>query len=249
MSESRFAGKTILVTGAGSGIGKATAERLLNEGARVIAADISEKRLSDLKAAHRKEPLVVVAGDIAADETVEALLAACDGKLEGLANVAGIMDNFLPPHEVDDATWDRVMNVNLKGPMRLTRALLPLLRASKGSIANVASEAGLKASSAGVAYTCSKHAMIGFTRSLAFYYGLEGLRSNAVCPGAVATNIEVDMACSPFAMKRVGPVMAATAPPTAEPEAIAAALCWLLSDDSLNVNGAIMPSDGGWCVY
>jgi len=249
MSESRFAGKTILVTGAGSGIGKATAERLLNEGARVIAADISEKRLSDLKAAHRKEPLVVVAGDIAADETVEALLAACDGKLEGLANVAGIMDNFLPPHEVDDATWDRVMNVNLKGPMRLTRALLPMLRDSKGSIANVASEAGLKASSAGVAYTCSKHAMIGFTRSLAFYYGLEGLRSNAVCPGAVATNIEVDMACSPFAMKRVGPVMAATAPPTAEPEAIAAALCWLLSDDSINVNGAIMPSDGGWCVY
>lgn len=249
MSESRFTDKTILVTGAGSGIGKATTERLLDEGARVVAADISEERLRDLANAHPGAALVTVAGDVVADDTIEALVAACEGKLDGLANVAGIMDNFLPPHEVDDATWDRVMNVNLKGPMRLTRALLPLLREAKGSIANVASEAGLKASSAGVAYTCSKHAMIGFTRSLAFYYGLEGLRANAVCPGAVATNIEVDMSRSPFAMKRVGPVMAATAPPTTTADHIAAALCWLLSDDSFNVNGAIVPSDGGWSVY
>jgi len=248
MSDQRFADKTVLVTGAGSGIAKATTERLLEEGARVIATDISEERLQELAAEHPDADLVTVAGDVAADETVAALVAACDGKLDGLANIAGIMDNFLPPHEIDDATWDRVMNVNLAGPMRLARALLPMLREAKGSIVNVSSEAGLRGSAAGVAYTCSKHAIIGLTRSLAFFYAPEGLRANAVCPGAVVTNIEVDMSASPFAMSRIGPLMQVHAPVPTTPDRLAAAITWLLSDDSLNVNGTVLISDGGWSV-
>lgn len=122
-----------------------------------------------------------------------------------MANVAGIMDGFLPPHELDDATWDRVMNVNVTAIMRLTRAVLPLMRAAKsGSIVNVSSEAGLRGSAAGTAYTTSKHAVIGFTKSTAFFYAPEGIRCNAVAPGAVATNIEAPFR-SEFAGERLGP--------------------------------------------
>lgn len=158
------------------------------------------------------------------------------------------MDAFLPPDEVDDATWERVFSVNVTGPMRLTRAVLPLMiAAGKGSVVNVASEAALKASAAGAAYTSSKHAIAGYTKSVAFFHGPQGIRANAVAPGAVATNIEAPMR-SEYAARRVGPIMQTTIPPVAQPEQLAAAITWLLSDDSANVNGAVLPSDGGWSV-
>ncbi|MGL1567571.1 SDR family NAD(P)-dependent oxidoreductase, partial [Vibrio parahaemolyticus] len=91
-------------------------------------------------------------------------------RIDGLANIAGIMDGFLPPSEVDDATWERVFAVNLTAPMRLTRAVLPrMIEAGAGSIVTVSSEAGLRGSAAGVAYTSSKHAVVGFTKSVAFF--------------------------------------------------------------------------------
>jgi NAD(P)-dependent dehydrogenase (short-subunit alcohol dehydrogenase family) len=147
----RFAGRTAIVTGAGSGIGRATAVRLAREGARVVAADLAADRLEQLAGEFPDLDLVPVAGDIATEEGVQAVVAAAGGRVDALANVAGIMDSFLPPAEVDDATWERVFAVNVTAAMRLTRAVLPLmLEAGGGAIVNVSSEASLRASASGV---------------------------------------------------------------------------------------------------
>jgi len=243
----RFENQTVVVTGAGSGIGRATAVRLLDEGARVIAVDLVPDRLDELVASTSSNGrLVTIAGDLLDPGTSERILAETDGRLDGLANVAGIMDGFLPAAEVDDATWDRVMGVNVTAVMRLTRAVLPLmLAAGSGAIVNVASEAGLRGSAAGAAYTASKHAVIGYTKSTAFFYTAHGVRCNAVAPGPVATNIEAPFK-SQFATERLGALMQVAIPAVASPENLAAAITWLLSADSANVSGAVLPSDGGW---
>jgi NAD(P)-dependent dehydrogenase (short-subunit alcohol dehydrogenase family) len=242
----RFEGKTAVVTGAGSGIGKATTLRLLAEGATVVASDISAPRLEELATEVGSDKLKTVAGDVAAPDTIEAILAAADGVVDALANNAGIMDAFLPVGELTDEMWDRVMGVNVTGPMRLTRAVLPgMLERGKGAIVNTASEAGIRASASGTAYTASKHAVIGLTKSTAFFYGPQGVRTNAVAPGAVMTNIEAPFQ-SEFAAGRVGPIMQVAIPGAAQPEELAAAITWLLSDDASFINGAILMADGGW---
>lgn len=242
----RFAGQTAIVTGAGSGIGRATAVRLAREGAMVVAADISEPRLKDLVADFPELHFVIVAGDITDAEFVQRVVAAAGERIDALVNNAGIMDGFLPPAEMDDAVWERVFAVNVTAVMRFTRAVLPaMIAAGKGSIVNVSSEASLRASASGAAYTASKHAVNGFTKSVAVFYKGSGIRANAVAPGPVATNIEAPFK-SEHAATVLGPIMQTTVPPVADPEELAATITYLLSDDAANVNGAILPCDGGW---
>jgi NAD(P)-dependent dehydrogenase (short-subunit alcohol dehydrogenase family) len=246
VTQGRFAGKTVIVTGAGSGIGKATALRVAKEGGRVIAADVSKERLDELVEQNPGLDLVSVAGDISTEETVAAVVAAAGGRVDALANVAGIMDKFAPIHDVDDETWERVFRINVTALMRLTRAVLPLmLEAGAGSVVNVSSEAGLRGSAAGAAYTASKHAVIGLTKNSAVMYGPKGLRFNAVAPGATITNIVADWG-SQMAAERLGPLMQANIPAPATAAQLAASITFLLSDDGTNVNGAILVSDGGW---
>lgn len=247
MGESaRFAGQTVIVTGAGSGIGRATALRIADEGARVIACDISAERLDSLLGENTALELVAVAGDLVDQAAVDSAVDACGGRIDALCNVAGIMDGFEAVGEVADETWQRVLDVNLNSLMRLTRAALPaMVEAGAGSIVNVTSEAGLRGSAAGAAYTTSKHAVIGLTRSTAFMYADKGIRCNAVAPGPVATAIEVHPN-SEIAAERVFPLFERVLPPMATSEQLAAAISWLASGDSANVSGAILPSDGGW---
>jgi NAD(P)-dependent dehydrogenase (short-subunit alcohol dehydrogenase family) len=246
--DGRFADARAVVTGAGSGIGRATALRLLAEGATVVATDIDQQRLADLSAATATQRLLTVEGDVSDESVVAQILHAADGTVTSLANVAGIMDDFLPPAEVEDAVWDRVLRVNLTAVMRLTRAVLPgMLERGGGTIVNVSSEAGLRGSAAGAAYTASKHAVIGLTKSTAFFYATKGIRCNAVAPGATMTNIRAEFR-SVFAGERLGPYMQTNVPQPATAEELAAAITWLLSEDSSNVNGAILPSDAGWSV-
>ncbi|OMH37246.1 SDR family NAD(P)-dependent oxidoreductase [Tersicoccus sp. Bi-70] len=241
----RFAGQTVIVTGAGSGIGRATASRIAREGGRVIAVDIAADRLEAFAADMADADVVTVVADITKAEDVEGVVEAAGERIDGLANVAGIMDDMTPLHEVSDAVWERVFAVNVDGLFRLSRAVLPLmLAAGRGSVVNVASEAGLRGSAAGLAYTASKHAVVGITKSSAFLYGTSGIRVNAVAPGPVATNIQATFA-SPLGQQRIGAAMA-TLPPVAQPEQLAASITFLLSDDGTNVSGAILPSDGGW---
>jgi NAD(P)-dependent dehydrogenase (short-subunit alcohol dehydrogenase family) len=158
------------------------------------------------------------------------------------------MDGFLPPSVVDDAVWDRVLGINLTATMRLTRAVLPgMIEAGRGSIVNVASEAALRGSAAGAAYTASKHAVVGYTASVAFFHGPQGVRANTVAPGPTITGIDGGMR-SQYAAGRGGPVMQATMPAPVAPEHVAASIVWLLSDDATNINGVVLPSDGGWSV-
>ncbi|MBA3019857.1 SDR family NAD(P)-dependent oxidoreductase [Propionicimonas sp.] len=243
----RFAGKTVIVTGAGSGIGRATAARVAREGGRVIAVDISAERLADFKASVPEAQVETVTGDITKSDAVDTIVAAAGDRIDALANVAGIMDNMTPLHEVSDEVWERVFAVNVDGLFRLSRAVLAKMVAAKsGSIVNVASEAGIRGSAAGLAYTASKHAVVGITRSAAFTYARLGIRVNAVAPGPVATNIEARFD-SPLGQERIGTLLA-TIPPVAMPDQLAASITFLLSDDATNLTGVILPSDGGWSV-
>ncbi|EWS82623.1 SDR family NAD(P)-dependent oxidoreductase [Brachybacterium phenoliresistens] len=245
----RFAGRTVIVTGAASGIGRATAVRVAREGGRVIAVDLAAEGLDALAAEHGEQsgPIVPVAGDLTRSEDRDRVLEAADGRIDALANIAGIMDGMVPLHETEDALWDRVLGVNLDAVFRLTRAVIPLMRAAgAGAIVNVASEASLRGNAAGTAYTVSKHAVVGLTRSAAFLYGPDGIRVNAVAPGPTATGIEGSMR-SEMGAQRLGPFLRMI-PPVATAETMAASITWLLSDDSANVSGVILPSDGGWSV-
>ncbi|WP_213454869.1 SDR family NAD(P)-dependent oxidoreductase [Rhizomonospora bruguierae] len=246
----RYEGKVALVTGAGSGIGRAVVLRLATEGASVVGCDVDAdglagtgKLLSD-----RGQHANLVTADVTSQSDMDGLVAALPGgRIDLLANVAGIMDYFLPVTELDDETWDRVLAVNLTGPMRLCRAVLPLMRAAGGgAVVNVSSIGGLTGSVAGSAYVAAKHGLIGLTRSVAFLYAEDGIRTTAVCPGGVATNIgRTAVPRVPWAFGRLEKSFG-RAVRTADPDEIATLVAWLGSDEAVNVNGAVITSDGGF---
>jgi NAD(P)-dependent dehydrogenase (short-subunit alcohol dehydrogenase family) len=249
-TQQRYAGRVAVVTGAASGIGRAVAIQLAVEGATVVAVDVDAEELATTE--KLIESLDREAVTVVADVTDQADIARVIGALEDqrvdlLANVAGIMDFFLPVSEVDDATWDRVLAVNLTGPMRLSRAVLPFMRANHhGVIVNVSSIGGLTGSVAGSAYVASKHGLIGLTRSIAALYAEDGIRAVAVCPGGVETNIgRTAFPKSPWAYRRLEKFFNHSIR-MAKPNEIATMICWLGSDEAVNVNGAVLTSDGGW---
>lgn len=244
----RFEGKTAIVTGAGSGIGRATAVRLAEEGAAVVAVDVVQERLDNLAEQLGGRKLQTLQADLGSEEPVARILEAAGGSADVLINVAGIMDEFLPAGEIDDATWERVMAVNVTAMLRLTRAVLPgMIEKAHGSIVNVSSYAGFRGATAGVAYTASKHAVIGLTKNTAFMYAPKGIRANSVAPGPVETNIDTTIG-SQYAYDLIMPIWEHIMPSYAKPETLASSICWLASDDAENVTGVVLPSDGGWAA-
>ena len=188
MDSSRHTGRIALLTGTGSGIGLATAIRLAAEGATVVGGDVKAEGVEAARAAVPGGTFTVC--DVTDQCAVDALVGralADHGRIDILGNIAGINDSFLPAHEVDDATWDRVLAVNTTAVMRLCRAVLPgMQERHSGAIVNIASIAGLGGGASGLAYTASKHAVVGMTRSIAWMYRAEASAATRSAPVACA---------------------------------------------------------------
>jgi NAD(P)-dependent dehydrogenase (short-subunit alcohol dehydrogenase family) len=253
MSETGLKDSSVIVTGAGSGIGRAAALRFAREGAKVVVADLNSQTAKAVAEQIQAEggQAVAVFGDLSEPAVVEQVIAAAVGTFGGidvLVNNAGIMDRMSATADVSDAEWERTLRVNLTAPFLLTRAALPyMLAKGKGAIVNTASEAGLRGSAAGAAYTVSKHGVVGLTRSIAVMYRNAGVRANAIAPGGTRTNIVVDV--DPTAH---GPATLAAYMPNAgrvsNPDEQAEAIVFLASDAASNVNGVILPVDNGWAA-
>ncbi len=242
---SAFDRKTVIVTGAGAGIGRATAVRFAREGARVVAVDIDAARLADLRESHRMLEIDTVVADVATQTGVDAAVAAAGETIDVLANVAGVMDAYLPAAEMTDELWDRVVAVNTTAVMRLMRAVIPtMLIAGHGVIVNVSGESALRGSAAGLACTASKHAVTGMTQHTAFTYGPLGVRCNAVAPGSVRGSHPAAVG-STVAAKRITPLTAALGEPRTECDDVAAVILWLAGDDAACVNGTTVACDSG----
>ena len=245
----RFEGRAMIVTGAASGIGKATAERLGSEGARVACADVNVEGAEATAEAIRKAGSEAYSArcDISAEANVEALIAgavARFGKLDAVANVAGI-GRFSRTTETTLDEWNRFIGINLTGTFLMCKAALPHILASKGAIVNVASVAGIKSHPYSAAYCASKGGVVMLTRALAAEYGRKDVRINCLAPGGIETPLigsfsQLPTGVSPQALMRIAPLGR-----MGRPEEIAGTIAFLCSEDATYINGAVIVVDGG----
>lgn len=243
-----FSGRVVLVTGGTSGIGRAMSLAFAQAGASVVAssidADDGETTLSLIR--EKQGSAIFVKADVSNETQVKAMVeAAVDtyGGIDFACNNAGIA---LPERDVTDleeADWDRLMNINVKGVWLCMKHQIPhMLKRQSPAIVNTASCAGLVATP-GFAYTASKHAVIGLTKSIALRYGKSGLRVNSLCPSVVNTPIIAGIPTVAEAATKAIPMGR-----IAEPEEMANAALWLCSDQSLFVTGHSMVVDGGYIL-
>ncbi|ATL80601.1 SDR family NAD(P)-dependent oxidoreductase [Streptomyces malaysiensis subsp. malaysiensis] len=251
MNSTGLQDRAVIVTGAGSGIGRAAALTFAAQGAKVLVADLDRNGAEQVVAAIGAAGGVAraVVGDLGDQRVVDEVVATAVeafGGVDVLVNNAGIMDRFSAVADTDDTEWDRVLRINLTAPFMLTRAALPhMLAAGRGSIVFTASEASLRGSTAGAAYTASKHGVVGLVKSLAVMYREQGIRANAIAPGGTATAMRVDARPGEHGPAVIG-AHTSSVGRIATAEEQAAAILFLASDAASNVNGVLLPVDNGW---
>jgi NAD(P)-dependent dehydrogenase (short-subunit alcohol dehydrogenase family) len=246
--------KVAIITGAASGMGRATAKLFFSEGARLLLADINDQSLCELQTEldPSKNMIIYMKCDVASENDILNMVRLCVEKFERidiLVNNAGIMDDFIPVDRVVNKQWEHIMNVNLNGPFYAMRAVIPLmLKHGKGVILNIASVGGLFGSRAGAVYTASKHALIGLTKNTGFMYAQKGIRCNAIAPGGVNTHIADSLIPDALGYERCISG-ASMMPRMGEPEEIAQIAAHLCSNEASFINGAVITADGGWTAY
>lgn len=241
-------GKTAIITGAGSGIGRATSLRLANEGVSLLLVDINDVSLDQTLQQVLQTGVTAysVVADISQSTDVKHYVdTAVDklGRIDLFHNNAGILHQPAILHEGTEDTFDKVVSVNLKGAyLGMTHVLEKMIGQESGAIVNGCSHAAIRAEPSMGIYGATKHALAGLTLTAASEYGPKGIRVNAVCPGGVKTNMTAGME-EQIDTSQFGPMQR-----MAEPEEIAAAVTYLFSDDASYVNGVLLPVDGGLAV-
>lgn len=252
-----------VVTGAGSGLGRAIALMFASRGARVAAVDLDAASAAETVALIGKsggraksfQADTSVAADI--DRAVSGAVSEL-GSLEIMVNNAGILDGYFDADEMDEALWRRVIDIDLTGTfLGCKRALREMLPRGRGRIVNMASVAGLNGTGGGAAYIAAKHGVVGLTRQLAVAYSARGITVNAVAPGAIPTGLRQhsqailgpgvpDMSGRGVAVNDDQVRALVPAGQRGTPEDVAAAVCFLASDDARYITGHTMTVDGGW---
>jgi len=252
-------GKIAIITGCSSGIGLATTQLFLSHQYQVLGVDIQDMDFSkveerDQERFHFHRADLTKEGEC--DNAVRICTAEFGQRIDVLANVAGVMDAFAAADTFTDQEWDRLISVNLTVPTKLIRAVLPFMKAKKnGSIINVSSKAGLSGAAAGVAYTASKHGLLGVTKSTAWRFREEGIRCNAVLPGAVATGIGASIIMENIDKESYSHLLPCHElhtktgeKPDITPLEVANAILFLASDQAKMINGVSLPIDKAWGV-
>lgn len=251
----RLQGKSVVVTGASSGMGKAIVELFVKEGANVVAVARRKERLDALAESLKDAPgkMVAFAGDVSKREDDEAMidLAVKEfGKLDILVNNAGVMDDMAPMAEASDEKYHYVMDINVYGPMAAMRKACQvfLAQGNGGNIINISS-VGSMHQAAGPVYCASKAALNAMSKNTAFMYMKDGIRCNVIAPGGIIT--EISSAMGMPNMNGYGKIQGVLglAPEQGQAMDIANAALYLASDESSYVSGVVMPVDGGWISF
>jgi len=246
----RFSDKVAFVTGAASGIGRATAVAFATEGARVAILDLTENALSETADAVRNAgaQVLTIACDVSKPKQVEAAIRQVIetfGRLDIAFNNAGVENKAAPVAEIGLDEWDRILDINLRGTfVCMKHELAQMVRQGSGVIVNTSSGAGVRGVAGGASYAASKHAIIGLTKSAALDYAKQNIRVNAILPGNIETpmmdrftNGDIQKAIDLEPVGRLG-----------KPEEIADAVLWMSADLGGFVTGAAISVDGGWSL-